>query len=72
MTEGVDYSFARPGGAALRAAGKSFAVRYVPYQGDQGKGLKADELSDLQANGIAVGWCSSRQRGGCWTATGPV
>ena len=55
MTEGVDYSFARPGGAALRAAGKSFAVRYVPYQGDQGKGLKADELADLQANGIAVG-----------------
>ena len=54
MTEGVDYSFARPGGAALRAAGKSFAVRYVPYQGDQGKGLKADELADLQANGIAV------------------
>ena len=55
MTEGVDYSFARPGGAALRASGKSFAVRYVPYQGDQGKGLKADELADLQANGIAVG-----------------
>ena len=54
MTEGVDYSFARPGGAALRAAGKSFAVRYVPYQGDQGKGLKSDELADLQANGIAV------------------
>src|SRR5574343_221500 len=54
MTEGVDYSFARPGGAALRAAGKSFAVRYVPYQGDGGKGLKADELADLQANGIAV------------------
>lgn len=54
MTEGVDYSFARPGGAALRAAGKSFAVRYVPYQGDGGKGLKSDELADLQANGIAV------------------
>ena len=53
--EGVDYSWARPGGAALKAAGKSFAMRYVPYQGDGGKGLKADELADLQANGIAVG-----------------
>lgn len=54
MTEGVDYSFARPGGSALRAAGKSFAVRYVPYAGDGGKGLARDELADLQANGIAV------------------
>lgn len=54
MRRGVDYSWARPGGAALKAAGYSFAVRYVPYVGDQGKGLTTGELADLRANGIAV------------------
>jgi LysM repeat protein len=52
--EGVDYSWARPGGAALKAAGKEFAVRYIPYPGHGGKGLNAAELADLRANGVAV------------------
>lgn len=54
VTRGVDYSWARPGGAAIRQAGFTFAVRYVPYPGDGGKRLTADELADLRANGLAV------------------
>lgn len=53
--KGVDYSFARPGGAAIAAAGFTFAMRYCPYSGDGGKGLTLAELDDLHANGIAVG-----------------
>lgn len=51
--QGVDYSFVRPGGAALRAAGKMFAVRYIDYPGTT-KGLTAEECDDLQAHGIAI------------------
>lgn len=54
MSEGVDYSWARPGGAALKNAGKQFAVRYLYPDGQGGKGLDASELSDLQAHGIEV------------------
>lgn len=54
MAEGVDYSWARPGGATLKGAGKSFAVRYLYPDGQGGKGLDASELQDLQANGIEV------------------
>lgn len=50
--EGVDYSWARPGGAALKAAGKHFAVRYIPYPGSAGKGLDVSELHDLTSEGI--------------------
>lgn len=53
--KGIDYSFARPGGAAIKADGNDFVLRYIPYPGDQGKGLTADELADLRANGLAVG-----------------
>jgi hypothetical protein len=52
MSEGVDYAWARPGGAALAAAGKTFAARYL-FPGT-GKGLKADEVADLHAHGIAI------------------
>jgi len=52
--QGVDYSWARPGGAALKAAGKDFVVRYIPYPGHGGKGLDANELADLRNNGIDV------------------
>ena len=52
MAEGVDYSWSRPGGAALAAAGKSFALRYL-YPGG-GKGLTAAEVNDLHAHGISV------------------
>lgn len=54
MAEGVDYSFARPGGAALKAAGKVFAWRYLYPDGQGGKGIDASELSDLTAHGIEV------------------
>jgi len=53
--EGVDYAWGRPGGAALVAAGKHFAMRYVPYPGNGGKGLTTAELGDLQSHGLAVG-----------------
>lgn len=52
--EGVDYSWARPGGATLKNAGKKFAVRYLYRDGQGGKGLDASELQDLQNNGIEV------------------
>lgn len=51
---GIDYAWGRPGGAAIKAAGYTFAVRYVDYPGAAGKGLMADELADLHANGVAV------------------
>ncbi len=50
-TEGVDYSFTKPGGAALKAAGKSFVIRYVYYEGT-GKALNAAERDDLQDHGL--------------------
>ena len=49
-TEGIDYSWARPGGAAIAAAGKKFAVRYLYPDGQGGKGLDASELQDLHAS----------------------
>ena len=69
MIEGVDYSWGRPGGQALAAAGKRFAIRYVPYPGaPAGKCLAPQEMADLQAHGIAVALVfestSGRARGG--------
>ncbi|MBI5117596.1 LysM peptidoglycan-binding domain-containing protein [Candidatus Poribacteria bacterium] len=52
--QGVDYSWARPGGATLKRAGKDFAVRYVPYPGHGGKGLDAAERDDLRNNGVDI------------------
>jgi LysM repeat protein len=49
--EGVDYSWARPGGAKLQANGKSFAVRYLHASG---KGLSNAEIADLRAHGIQI------------------
>ena len=54
VSQVIDYSFARPGGAAIRAAGFVGAVRYCLYPGDGGKGLTLAELADLRANGLAV------------------
>lgn len=51
VEEGVDYSFARPGGAALQAAGKRVAGRYL-YHG--GKGIDRAEFDDLTAHGLDV------------------
>ena len=53
-TEGIDYSWARPGGAAIKAAGKKFVVRYLFNDGQGGKGLDASELADLLANGLEI------------------
>ena len=53
--KGIDYSWSRPGGAAIKAAGFEFVMRYVPYFGDGGKGLTVPELADLRANGLPVG-----------------
>mgnify|MGYP000370749531 CR=1 FL=1 len=52
--QGVDYSWARPGGKTLKDAGKHFAVRYIPYPGNGGKGLEPAERDDLKANGVAI------------------
>lgn len=59
--EGVDYSRSRPGGAALKAAGKAFAVRYI---GDPGgstatasngyKSIGQAEYDDLSKHGVNV------------------
>lgn len=54
VTEGVDYSWARPGGSILKAAGRHFAVRYLYPDGQGGKGLDASELADLTNNGVEV------------------
>lgn len=54
MAEGVDYSFARPGGAALAKAGKKFALRYLWYN-TASKGIGPAEWNDLVNNGLAVG-----------------
>lgn len=52
--EGVDLSFARPGGAALAAAGKKFVARYLYADGEGGKGLDKDEMADYAAHGLEL------------------
>jgi Domain of unknown function (DUF1906) len=49
--EGVDYSYGRPGGVALAAAGKQFACRYLT---GAGKALSVNEVHDLFGHGIAI------------------
>ena len=53
-TEGIDYSWARPGGAAIKNAGKKFVVRYLFEDGQGGKGLDGSELADLVNNGLEI------------------
>lgn len=50
--EGVDYAWQHPSPAALVAAGKRFACRYLSH--DPGKNLSAAEAQRLHAAGIAV------------------
>lgn len=52
MTNGVDYSSGTPGGAALQAAGKAFAARYLSRY--TAKVITADEATDLHQHGIAI------------------
>lgn len=53
-TEGIDYSWARPGGRNIKNAGKQFVVRYLFEDGQGGKGLDANELADLVNNGLEI------------------
>lgn len=54
MTElGLDYSYARPGGAALAAAGVKAVGRYLATYGD-GREIEKPEYDDLVANGVGV------------------
>lgn len=52
--EGYDYSWGRPSGASIKAAGRDFVVRYLFNDGQGGKGLDQSEINDLQANGIQI------------------
>lgn len=54
MAEGVDFSFSRVSGAALRAAGKSFVVRYLWHNTAGSKGISRAEYDDFVRHGIAV------------------
>jgi len=53
---GLDYAGGRPGGAAIRAAGYGFVVRYLTDGGPSlpGKLLTPAEYRDLQSSGVAV------------------
>lgn len=53
MTEGVDYSTARPAPAGLWQAGKRFAVRYGGA-GTRDKWLSPSEAASLAAAGLAI------------------
>ncbi|GAB2644796.1 hypothetical protein GCM10027088_21980 [Nocardia goodfellowii] len=53
---GLDYAGGRPGGAAIRAAGFDFVVRYLSSGGPSlpGKLLTPAEADDLRAHGISI------------------
>jgi hypothetical protein len=59
---GVDYAWSHPGGAALKAAGKRFAARYLSHDAD--KNLTRTEGDDLAAHGVScvAVWESTAQR----------
>lgn len=54
--KGVDYAGGRPGGAALKAAGFDFAVRYLSDGGSglPGKLLTPAEADDLRGHGVDI------------------
>ncbi|MFC9433759.1 glycoside hydrolase domain-containing protein [Nocardia sp. NPDC057030] len=56
MRFGLDYAAARPGGAAIRAAGFDFVVRYLSDGGVTlpGKLLTPAEADDLRAHGVSI------------------
>ncbi|WP_157108622.1 DUF1906 domain-containing protein [Aldersonia kunmingensis] len=56
MRLGLDYAAGRPGGAAIRAAGYDFVVRYLTSGGPTlpGKQLTPAEAADLRAHGISI------------------
>lgn len=67
---GVDYPWSHPGGAALRAAGKQFAARYLSH--DATKNITRAEADDLAAHGIwaVVVWETTANRAGAGRAAG--
>jgi len=60
--DGIDYAWARPAPADVRAAGYTFAARYLSH--DSGKSLSADEATALATAGIdvVVTWETSAKR----------
>jgi nucleoid-associated protein YgaU len=67
---GVDYAWSHPGGAALKAAGKKFACRYLST--DTSKNLSKTEADDLAAHGVAcvVVWETTANRALAGSAAG--
>ena len=49
---GIDYSWARPGAANIKAAGYDFICRYLSY--DPGKNISASEAQDALNNGLGI------------------
>lgn len=68
--DGVDYSSGRPGGAALRAAGKGFACRYLSHTAS--KNLTLGEATDLAAHDVSsvVVWETTASRAAASRAAG--
>jgi Domain of unknown function (DUF1906) len=56
VTTVVDYSFARPGGGAIAAAGHAGVVRYLAPINAQtrAKLLTPDEVADLRSHGLSI------------------
>lgn len=54
MSEGLDFSWGRPGSAAIKAAGRVFVCRYLGAGRFGGKGMAGVEFADYLNNGIAV------------------
>jgi Domain of unknown function (DUF1906) len=67
---GVDYAWSHPGGAALHAAGKKFACRYLSR--DPEKNLTRAEADDLATHGVwsVVVWETTAARAGAGRAAG--
>lgn len=51
---GLDYSGGRPSGRAVRAAGYTFVVRYLPNGLSGRVNISAAEVADMRANGVDV------------------
>ena len=49
---GIDYAWARPGAANIKAKGYGFVCRYLSH--DSSKNLTVSEVLDLHNNGIAI------------------
>lgn len=58
---GVDYSYARPAPAEIRAAGYGFVMRYL--SNEPAKNISTGELAALHAAGLMVGFVWEAQAG---------